>query len=107
GAELVVGLLPGADVAHPRLHEAALVARREMREIEHAVQIGTHLDQHAPLHPRRLYGAHKVSLPAACRNLKRSTDKCYDRRYALRPAARPPRLAGTAGTPRRAARERL
>src|SRR5262249_10362597 len=58
GAELVVGLLPGADVAHPRLHEAALVARREMREIEHAVQIGAHLDQHAPLHPRRLYGAH-------------------------------------------------
>src|SRR6185436_19221297 len=55
GAELVVGLLAGADVPHPRLHEAALVARREMREIEDAIEIGAHLDQHAPLHPRRLY----------------------------------------------------
>ena len=35
-AELVVGLLAAADVAHPRLDEAALVPRREMRQIEDA-----------------------------------------------------------------------
>ena len=58
GAQLLVGKRPGADVPHLRLDESAHVTGREMLQIEDAEQVVPHLDQHALLHPCRLYGAH-------------------------------------------------
>ena len=86
-----------------RLDEAALVAGGEMLEIEDAEQVVPDLDQHAPLEPCRLYGSHWFI--SAQKHQDRSTgpaQPCYDPQgHALRSAARPARLAGTARAPRR------
>ena len=63
GAELVVGLDAGPDVPHLRLDEPALVARREMLQIEDPEQVVLELDEHAPLHSCRLYGTHDRLTP--------------------------------------------
>ena len=54
GAELVVGLQAGADVAHLGLDESALVAGREVLEIENPEEVVLELDQHAALQSCRL-----------------------------------------------------
>ena len=54
GAELVVRQRQRADVAHPRLNVRALVARREMVQLEDAEQVVAELDEHAFPEPRRL-----------------------------------------------------
>ena len=53
-AELVVGQRQRADVAHPDLDVRALVARRQVVQLEDAEQVVADLDEHPFAEPRRL-----------------------------------------------------
>ena len=56
--ELMVAEPAGSDVAHLALHVPALVAGRDVVEVDHTEQIAVDLDQHALPQTCRLDGAH-------------------------------------------------
>src|SRR5206468_9910508 len=59
-SEFVVGQSRRADVPHPGLNVRALIAGREMVEVENAKQVRAELDEHPLPKPCRLYRAHDV-----------------------------------------------